>query len=95
MTFHFFLWNLEVHYHVHMLLLLDPILNQSNQVKALTSYSFDIHLILSSSSEVVCPFSFSIKNDMQTSRFPLHVACFAHLIFDLITITIFGEEYKL
>ena len=79
------MWNLQVCYHTHNSLLLVPVMSQNNPVQALPSYSLKTHC------NTISP---SMCRSSKWSFSPIHATCPAHhILLDLITQGIFGEEY--
>jgi hypothetical protein len=91
----------EDSYRFHRTPPLDSFLSQLNPVRSIDPYFHKVHLdviILSTpkSSQWSVPFTLPNQNPVNTSPLPMRVTWPAHLILlDLITLTIFGEEYRL
>jgi hypothetical protein len=94
------LWNLKVHYRFHKRPPPVPTLSQLDTVHTPTSHFLKFYLILSSHlylgpSKLSLPIRFPHQNPVNTSPFPIRATCPANIIhIDLITRTIFGEQYR-
>jgi hypothetical protein len=94
------LWNPKVHYRIHKCLPPVPVFNQIDLVHAPTSISWRSILILSSHLRLDLPSGLFLSGLPTKTLYtpllsPIHATFPAHLILlDLITRTIFGEEYR-
>ena len=91
--------NLKVHYHIHKCPVPVPTLSQIDPVHAPHPTSWRSILILSSHLHLGLPSSlfpsgFPTKSMYKPLLSPLHATWPAHLILDLITQTLLGEQYR-
>jgi hypothetical protein len=94
------LWNPKVHYRVHKIQPLNPILSKPNPVRPIDPCLPPTSILILSSHLRLClqsgllTFGPPDQNLVNTS--PMHATCPAHsILLDLITLTIFGEECQL
>jgi len=92
--------NMNVHHYVHKSPQLDSILCQMNPIRPIVAYlsKVQLNVILlptPRSSQWSLNYWLPNKNPVNNSSHPMHATYPAHLILHLITLTIFGEEYRL
>ena len=93
------LWNLKFHYRIRKCPPPIPIQSPLHPVYTSTPHFLKIHLniILPSThgfSKWSCSLRFPHHNPDYTSPFPMRATCTSHLLRDLSTRTILGEEYR-